>query len=422
MKNNKLLYFSNSFKELYRNPWKFSYLVLFTILSGIACNTLHTVSNSLGNTFIQNIIKLIFNTLNISLVILMLIITLILIGKPLYSKYVHHDMIRVGIKNSIGECPVFLSKFKLQTKQFITYYEFAHKGLTKEYFKENRDKLGLILKANIVDENYSDDLEKIILSTVKINDSVPEIIPWENKFKIYGNQKLALGEDWVNKIFIDLNINPHLVLAGTTNSGKTNLLKLLLHQCYLNNFIIYIADFKGGLDFNKKWRDKTEIITDKERLNDILSSLIEEMKRRTDLFINEGVSNIEEYTKSHNLERIVFACDEIAELLDKTGVSKNEKELITELEGKLSTLARLSRAIGIHLFLSTQRPDANILNGQIKTNISYRICGKADSILSNIVLDNSSAHEMIPKDEQGLFVNQDNNIFRAYYYDDNEWL
>lgn len=66
--------------------------------------------------------------------------------------------------------------------------------------------------------------------------------------------------------------------------------------------------------------------------------------------------------------------DEVAEILDKTGLTKEEKEQVTRIENRLSTIARQGRAFGIHLFLSTQRPDANILSGQIKNNIGYRIC------------------------------------------------
>lgn len=81
--------------------------------------------------------------------------------------------------------------------------------------------------------------------------------------------------------------------------------------------------------------------------------------------------------------------DEVAEILDKTGLTKEEKEQVTRIENRLSTIARQGRAFGIHLFLSTQRPDANILSGQIKNNIGYRICGRADN---GIVHDHSGQY------------------------------
>lgn len=105
----------------------------------------------------------------------------------------------------------------------------------------------------------------------------------------------------------------------------------------------------------------------------------------------------------HVYKRIIFGCDEIAELLDKTGRNKTEKEQIDVIIGYLSTLARQGRAMGIHLILATQRPDAAILPGQVKNNLDCRICGRSDLVLSQIILDNGSALE-IPKDILGRFV------------------
>lgn len=115
-------------------------------------------------------------------------------------------------------------------------------------------------------------------------------------------------------------------------------------------------------------------------------------------------------------DRIVFGCDEVAEILDKTGADKERKDTITEIESALSMIARQGRAFGIHLVLATQRPDANILSGQIKSNIDMRICGKADSILSTIILGNGSADEMIPKYSQGRFLLEDGTIFQGFYF------
>ena len=116
---------------------------------------------------------------------------------------------------------------------------------------------------------------------------------------------------------------------------------------------------------------------------------------------------------------IIFACDELAELLDTTGLSTKEKAPIKEIEKYISTIARLGRAFGIHLILATQRPDANILSGQIKNNISYKICGRADQILSQIILDSTDAYINIPSDSQGLFINQDGILFKSFIFDEN---
>ena len=105
-------------------------------------------------------------------------------------------------------------------------------------------------------------------------------------------------------------------------------------------------------------------------------------------------------------------------MLDRTGRSKEDKELLAQIENRLATLARLGRAFGIHLILATQRPDANILPGQIKNNLDFRVCGRADDILSGIILGNNSADDQIPKDARGRFLTGDGTVFQAYLFDE----
>lgn len=118
------------------------------------------------------------------------------------------------------------------------------------------------------------------------------------------------------------------------------------------------------------------------------------------------------------MRRIVFACDEVAELLDKTGADKSRKELLAQIEARLALIARQGRAFGIHLILATQRPDANILPGQIKNNMNIRICGRADTTLSTIIIGDGRAAEQIPHDAQGRFIMEDGTVFQAYYFSD----
>ena len=96
-------------------------------------------------------------------------------------------------------------------------------------------------------------------------------------------------------------------------------------------------------------------------------------------------------------------------------VSRKELSLI---EGKLSVIARQDRAFGIHLILATQRPDANILSGQIRNNIDCRVSGRAENVLSQIIFDSTAAAEQIPKDAAGRFLLHDDPIFQAFLFDE----
>ena len=92
--------------------------------------------------------------------------------------------------------------------------------------------------------------------------------------------------------------------------------------------------------------------------------------------------------------------------------------VVSQIENKLSTIARQGRAFGIHMMLATQRPDANILAGQIRNNLDCRVCGRADNILSQIILDSADAADRIPKDAQGRFLMHDGTVFQAYLFDE----
>ena len=219
--------------------------------------------------------------------------------------------------------------------------------------------------------------------------------------------------------YINLSITPHVLIGGTTGSGKSVLLKSLLMQCAMKGATIYIADFKGGVDFGPAWEEKCTMCYDMETLKRILNKLTSELYRRKEKFKSMDCPNLDAYNQrtQERLPRFVFGCDEVAELLDKTGATKEQKSEIDAIVSELSTIARLGRAFGIHLILATQRPDANILPGQIKNNADIRICGRADQVLSQIILDNADAKDRIPKNICGRFLTQDGVMFQGFYSD-----
>lgn len=198
------------------------------------------------------------------------------------------------------------------------------------------------------------------------------------------------------------------------------LLKLLLMQAIRKGAIVCIADFKGGVDFPEVWHNKCQMCFEETDLLALLTELVDELERRKSLFRESGCPNISQYNKATSpaLKRYVFACDEVAEVLDKTGLNKEQKELVSQIESKLAVIARQGRAFGIHLILATQRPDANILSGQIRNNIDCRICGRADNVLSQIILDSTAAAEQIPKDARGRFLLHDGTVFQGYLFDE----
>lgn len=232
--------------------------------------------------------------------------------------------------------------------------------------------------------------------------------------------EFVLGESYFGSESINISGTPHILIGGASGSGKSKLLKSILMQAKKKEAIVILADMKGGVDYPTIWHKKCTIITDPNNLKEKLDDVLVILEERRKLLVEAGTPNISEYNAKTglNLCRIIVACDEVAEVLDKTGLDKDQKAIINQIEANFSTIARLGRAFGIHLIFATQRPDADILKGQIKNNIGYRICGRADKVLSQIILDNSEASDKISPNDQGMFLMNTGVLFKAYYVED----
>ena len=261
---------------------------------------------------------------------------------------------------------------------------------------------------------------RVLIHAVPAVSDLPDMIQWTDKYLSQQSFILNLGESFTGPVSVDLSRVPHILLGGATGSGKSVLLKLLLMQANKKGANVCIADFKSGVDFPPVWHKECRMCFEEQSTLELLTELTEEMERRKQLLKASGLPNIDHHNAAtgDNLQRYIFACDELAEMLDKTGLTKEQKETVVKIEGLLGTIARQGRAFGIHLILATQRPDSAILNGQIKNNINCRICGRADNVLSMIILDKTDAADQIPEDAQGRFLLNDGTMFQAYWFDD----
>lgn len=303
--------------------------------------------------------------------------------------------------------------------------EFISIGLPLSKWLDCADAIQAALNVTVADIRQGKDEQHTLLYTAP-SFTIWKILPWYDSLLPLDHSVILLGESPLGPVTIDLAKIPHILLGGSTGSGKTVLLKLMLRQAFCHNMDVHIADFKGGVDFGRWFRDCCDICYDMETLLEMLGHFVDTLKERKELFRLADCANIDQYNAkvTHHLRRMVFACDEVAELLDKSGKSKAQKEVIDQVIDKLSILARQGRAFGLHLFLSTQRPDANILPGQIRSNIDFKVCGRADSILSDIIIDSTAAADLIPKDAQGRFVLNDvvlgkkATVFQGYLLSD----
>ena len=356
-----------------------------------------------------------------ALIMLITILVLILIGKPKGAKSMNNNLHRIGLVNQSNEAPILLGRTKSKDNSRMEILTFISYGIPVHIWIDNQEKIESALNLRIDTIEEGKNCRQIVVRCVSGKYSLPEKLVWD-KGKISSKESvIVLGESITSNVTVDLSKTPHILIGGSTGSGKSVLLKLLLMQCVVKGSKIYIADFKGGVDFPPIWHEKCEIITQQGKLLKILDEAVAELESRKALLCQSGCHNIDDYNDNsikNPLQRIIIGCDEIAEVLDKTGLDKAQKKIVGKIEMRLSIIARQGRAFGIHLVIATQRPDANILCGQIRNNIDMRICGRADDVLSKIILDNTDASDKIPKTSQGKFLTNTGVVFQAYLFDD----
>lgn len=345
-----------------------------------------------------------------------------LASNPLKSTEIEQGLYRAGVVNSAGESPILIAVTSLDGNAHRL--AFLASGVPISEWKDKQAAIEAALNVVITRVSQGKNRREIEITCIDGTVQFPDMISFnETRFGL-SNTELLLGKDITGtKILMDLSVIPHALIGGATGSGKTILLKSLLIQSVNKGMKVVVIDLKGGADYSETWNANATLLMSHEHVLTALEGIVDEMERRKQVFHSAGTKDIDAYNERNfdKLERIVIGCDEIVDLLVVKGLSKEEKETVQSITAMLSKIARQGRAFGIHLMLATQRPDADVLNGQIKSNMGLRVCGRANDILSRIILDNDSASELIPSDAQGLFIDQDGVMFKAPYCTDEDF-
>lgn len=372
----------------------------------------------MGSPFSSDLYLLIFYIVMAVILIIGLGGIICMLGTPINSKKIEGELVDIGFSDKDGNPPVLISR--INEKKGIRL-EFYSPKISFVKYEDHIADIETALNIKVVDISPGKDIQHVVIRGIKSGKENKETILWKNDYLSNKDFEFVLGESYFGAETINISATPHVLIGGASGSGKSKLLKLVLMQAIKKDAIVYLADFKGGVDYPAIWHKACTVITEPEKLDAKLEKVLMLLEERRRMLVEYGVPNIGECNKKHRTEicRIIVACDEIAEVLDKTGLDKDQKVIINQIEAKFSTIARLGRAFGIHLIFATQRPDADILKGQIENNIGYRICGRADKVLSQIILDNSEASDKISPNDQGMFLTNTGVLFKAYYVEDN---
>lgn len=367
-------------------------------------------------------VPLVYHTISLSLSfvgVVVLLEIIIIFGTPMGSAKIQNALVEAGFTNSTRLPPLLLSIRKVKQGRI---YEFDQNNIPLSRWERDKEKIGAALHGTVLSVQLSKNGRRVILQAVPINTSLPEKINWKNNYLSQKDFVLVLGMGLGGNLeTIDLASTPHILLGGSTGSGKSLLLKCVLMQTLKKAAVVILADFKGGVDYAPIWHRKCQMVFDQQELLEVLEKLAAELERRRALFVAAGTPSLTEYNqvRGERLQRYILTCDEVAEILDKTGLSKEEKAVFAQIERHLSLIARQGRAFGLHLIFATQRPSAELIPGQIRTNLTLRICGRADDILSRIILDDATAADRIPPDARGRFITNMGQIFQGFLFDDN---
>ena len=207
---------------------------------------------------------------------------------------------------------------------------------------------------------------------------------------------IALGKDIVGAPFVtDLKKLPHLLIAGTTGSGKSvGINAMILSLLYRNTpdelkFIMIDPKMLEFSIYNDIPHLLTPVITEPKKAIKVLNAMVKEMERRYKLMSKVKVKNIENYNAKidEKLPYIVVIIDELADLMMTSG---------KDVEYSIARLAQMARASGIHLIVATQRPSVDVVTGLIKANLPSRISFKVgQKIDSKVILDQFGAESLL---------------------------
>lgn len=227
------------------------------------------------------------------------------------------------------------------------------------------------------------------------------ILESQSFHKLASPLAMALGRDVSGQpIAADLIKMPHLLVAGTTGSGKSVLISAIAICLVMNNspedlrLVMIDPKMVELVRFNGLPHLLGKVETELERINAVLRWVVAEMQRRYKLLEGARVRDIEGYNQKaarrdseEHLPRIVVLVDELADLMMSTA---------EHTEATLVRLAQMARATGIHLVVATQRPSTDVVTGLIKANFPARISfAVASSIDSRVILDTTGAESLL---------------------------
>ena len=293
-----------------------------------------------------------------------------------------------------GKVPIYPKIHSVSsTKENVRYVFTIPNGLDPKTIEKKWFCFQQILGRNVAIEG---DIKKFVLNVFHSNAglqtykySYKQWQPLLNKYRL----PVVVGRDqFGNMIVYDMvdSNTPHLLIAGETGSGKSSMVRVVLSTLiqYMSpdKLHLYLGDLKNSeFHFLRRVKHVKEVCMEEIEIKIMLQKVWKEIRERRKLMEEYEVDHIDAYNKlnpENQKPYILLAIDEVAMLQD-------EKECMTNIE----KISAVGRALGVFLMLSMQRPDAKVLDGKLKLNMTVRMGFKCDSTInSNIMGTPGSEH------------------------------
>lgn len=308
-----------------------------------------------------------------------------------------------GFKNAIGKLPAFI--MDLPVDDFSRKLRISNAGFALTKFKSAKESLeaGLQIYIDDIKENRTTATVDIIYA----HDPMPKHTVIENLLALKG-YKFVVGRTRSKQVTTSLVETPHLMISGQTGGGKSTAIRQIITSLYVNQpqtqFVM--VDLKGGLEFQLFENIRgIEVVGDVEHAARELVTLDAVLDERMAALKSGGCKDIDQYISRYRknvsgppsrrlpLYRIVVVIDEAAEMF--LVQDSHHAQSIQKARRVLSRIARLGRAVGVHLIIATQRPDKQSLDPQVKANLTGVLCFQMQNDASSIaVLGNGRATDL----------------------------
>ncbi len=410
------------------DTWAYIFIGLF-VLSSLVFSDLPFVKminwifgGSLSQ-FVQNLLASISPWISLILLILAIILPpLFFMGVRelyLFKKY-QNSLDELGLKTASGRTPKVhkvIEVEKHKTKLIIN-----SKGVGIDKYETKRGDMTTAFGQII--EKITPCRDKRFVELLICENDLPTKVTFSSMYPLVKKpNSFIVGDSLSGPIIQTIRDLPHMLVAGTTGGGKSNFFRqtivgLLKSSPHLQ---VYLLDLKRGIEVAEfSSLPNVRIAANEMEAKLLLEKVLEEMERRFDYLKEKGSKLIDPIADKKDL--IVVGIDEASELYGKESSNDARKELVKAARGLTDKLAKLARAAGIHLILSTQKPVKEAIDTKVLENLPARMAFKmVSSAGSNVALGNNSAKGLPAIKGRGIWLfGSDSDEVQTPYIDEKQ--